>query len=84
MKSDLKKNGEKKTLSNLGFRIEETSDLERDGNTDKKGICYRRKIEKQTKQNVETVVQLLWRASAPRLKPLRLPRAQACGNMGGS
>jgi len=83
MKSDLKKNGEKKTLSNFGFRIEETSDLKKDGNTDKKGICYRRKIGKQTKQNVETVVQLLWRASAPRLKPLRL-RAQACGNMGGS
>jgi len=70
-------------MSDFRFRVEETSDLKKNGKTNKKRTYYRRKGEKQTKKHVETLVRLLWCAAAAGLKPLRLPRAQASGNRGG-
>jgi len=63
-------------MSDLSFRVEETSNLTKRGKTPKKTLYYHRKSEKNKKQAEETLVGLLWPGHAAALTPLRLPRAQ--------
>jgi len=70
-------------MSDLRFQIEETSNLEKNGKAHKERVCCRKKRNKQGKKR-ETLVRLLWRTAAPGLTPLRLLRAQACGNRIGT
>jgi len=69
-------------LSWINKETTTTSDLTNDGITGKKTLNYRGISGNQRKKHVGTLVRLLWRAAAPGLKPLRLPRARDC--MGSS
>jgi len=72
--------GYRDSLNFVRFQILGRGDVRspKKGKTDKKRLCYHRKSEKQTKKRVETLDRLLWRAAAPGIKPLRLPRARDC------